>query len=392
MQRGFGFQGSGFSRYLTALSVLSLGLLAAGCGAPKIGATESYTGRMERHAREFGRFRLPEQVGVVENIGLQLPAVSPDGEQVLYLRLDAPAVSPMTLLGSSDAADTPGEGTLTIWLRPARGTSAGRRLSTQRWAHSAVWSASGRAIAYVANEPPGSRIVHHDLASGRETSLGVPGAVNCLPRFDGDDRSLLFCSGASAAGPFRVFRQCTEGEPAAALTPAGQHCVLPVLSEAGGKVLCARASGHSLHWARAGVEGTADVSDRIGNGDGPGVLALWAGIAEPVSPDRKSVLFYEAGADRIAVYNAADKRLARHRTGSVAACWINNESIALATPGGLFVVHAFSGVSLSLMSGAWVPARFVPESRTLVVLGKGQTSSRLSIYAIGFEPPEKEKS
>jgi hypothetical protein len=347
---------------------------------------------MERHTQTFGRFQLPEQIGVVENVGLQLPVVSPDGEQILYLRLNAPAVSPMTLLGSSDPADTPAEGTLAVWLRPARGTNAGRRLSSQRWAHSAAWSASGRAIAYVVNEPPGSRIVHRDLASGHETSLGVPGAVNCLPRFDGDDSTLMFCSGASASGPFRIFRQKAGEDSAVALTPEGQHCVLPVLSEAGGRVVCARADGYSLHWARASAEGTADLGDTIGDSDGPGALALWAGITEPVSPDRTSFLFYEAASGRIAVYDAATKRLARHRAGSVAACWIDKESVALATPDGLFVVNAFSGVSLSLMSGAWVPARFVPESRTLVVLGKGPASGRLTVFAIAFEPPEKEKS
>jgi hypothetical protein len=242
----------------------------------------------------------------------------------------------------------------------------------------------------VVNAPPGSRIVHRDLATGRETSLGVPDAVNCLPRFDGDDRSLLFCSGASAAGPLRIFRQRIEEGPAVVLTPDGQHCVLPIRSEADGTVVCARMDGYSLHWARAGLTGTTDLSGAIGDSDGPGLLALWAGITEPISPDRTRFLFYETAADRITTCDAVSKRLAQHRTGSVAACWIDNDSIALATSGGLFVVDAFSGVSLSLMSGAWVPARFAPESRTLIVLGKGQASSKLSIYTLAFEPPEKE--
>lgn len=371
---------------------LCLGLLAAGCHVPPAASpADPLTAGMERQSRLFGNFKLPERVGAVENVGLQLPAVSPDGTQILYLRLDAPAVSPMTLLGSADPADTPAEGTLAVWLRSLEGTAAGRRLSSQRWAHSPVWSPSGQAVAYVVNETPGSRIIHRDLAGGRETPLGVPGAVNCLPRFDGDDNSVLFCSGPGASGPFRVFRQVVGEGPAADLTPEGQHCLLPVMSAAAGQVVCARAEGNSLHWVSASLAGMTDLVGPVGESEGASPLSIWAGVTEPVSPDRASYLFYEADGGRIAVYDVAGKRLARHRSGSVAACWLGSDTIALATSDGLFAVNAFTGVNLPLMSGAWIPARFVPGSRTLVVFGKGPASSRLSVYRIAFEPPDKEK-
>ena len=107
---------------------------------------------------------------------------------------------------------------------------------------------------------------------------------------------------------------------------------------------------------------------------------------------RTSFLFYDASEGRIGVYDLASKRLARHRAGSMAACWIDQETLALATPDGLFVVNAYTGISLPLMSGAWVPTRFVPESRTLVVLGKGPSPTRLAVYTIAFDPVEREKS
>jgi len=373
------------------VAILLLCLLAAGCQAPRGGASsDPLTAGMDQHSRLFGRFKLPENVGTVENVGLQLPAVSPDGAQVLFLRLEAESVSPLTLLGSGDAADTAAEGTLGVWLRPLKGAAAGRRLSSRRWAHSPAWSPSGRAAAYVANEPPGSSIIHVDLSTGREVVLGLPNAVNCLPRFDGDDRTLLFCSGPGASGPFRVFRQAVGEGAAAALTPEGQHCVLPVFSRPGGQVVCARADGDSLHWVQAGGEGMVDLIGPVGEAAGAGSLAIWAGITEPVSPDRAGFLFYEPAGDRIVAYDVEGKRLARHRAGTIAACWMADDGIAIATPDGLFVVNAFTGVSLSLMSGSWIPARFVPESRTLVVLGKGPARSRLSIYQIVFEPPVKE--
>ena len=233
--------------------LMCLALLTAGCKTPPGGnAGDPLTTGMERQSKLFGRFKLPEKVGVVENLGLQLPVVSPNGEHILYLHLDAPSVSPMTLLGSDDPSATPKEGSLAVWLRPLKGTAPGRQLSSQRWAHSPVWSASGRTIAYVVNEPPGSRVIHHDLATGHETPLGVPGAINCLPRFDGDDHSLLFCSGTTADGPFRIFRQTAGEGPPVALTPEGQFCLLPVLSEDAGRVICARRRGLAALGAQDG--------------------------------------------------------------------------------------------------------------------------------------------
>lgn len=371
---------------------LCLCLLAAGCqGPPKAGPRDSLANEQERQHQLFDSFKLPEKLGTVDNLGLQLPAVSPDGTQILFLRLDAPTVSPLTLLGSDAPGDTPAEGTLSIWLRPLKGTGGGRRLSSQRWAHSPIWSASGQAVAYAVNEPPGSRIVHVDLTTGRETVLGLPEAVNCLPRFDGDDRTLLFCGGPGPSGPFRVFRQVVSAGPPVPLTPEGQHCLLPVMSRDDGRVLCARADGNSLSWVQAGPAGVVDLAGPIGAA-GAAALAVWAGITEPVSPDRASFAFYQEGADRICAFDVEGKRLARHRMGSIAACWLDHEFMALATPDGLFVVNAFTGVSLSLMSGSWIPARYVPASHALIVLGKGPTPSRLSIYQIVFEQQERKKA
>jgi hypothetical protein len=106
----------------------------------------------ERHARLFGDTDLPRRIGAVENVGLQIPRVSPNGRQMLYLQTDQDYLSPLTLLGSPDPQHTPPEGSLSVWLRPVEGAALGRRFSPQRWAHSPVWSDTGDAVAYVVNE------------------------------------------------------------------------------------------------------------------------------------------------------------------------------------------------------------------------------------------------
>lgn len=357
----------------------------AGCQAPQPTPGPSAQNPAEP-ARLFREVGLPTQIGLVENRGPQLPAVSPDGTRIVYLRVDAETISPMTLLGSAEPGDTPVEGTLSLWIRPLEGSLPGRRLSQQRWVHSPVWAPSGKAIAFVANESPGSMIVHLDLNSGRETLLGMPGVVNCLPRFDGDDRTLLFCSGASAAGPFRVFRQELEQGAPDALSPEGEDCVWPALTSPEGRAVCAVASQEQLRWVLAGPDGTTDLSGPVGEGGRPALLSVCAGVGDPVSPDRRGFLFYNAFDNRIVVCDFTDRRLAQHRSGSIAACWIGPEICALATADNLFAVHVFSGVSLPLMSGSWIPVRFVPTTRTLIVLGKGPGPSRLAIYRITLEP------
>ncbi|MEP0843652.1 MAG: hypothetical protein HRF43_13190, partial [Phycisphaerae bacterium] len=257
------------------------------------------------------------------------------------------------------------------------------------WAHSPVWSPSGRAVAFVVNEPPFARIVHLDLSSGDETLLGLAEAVHCQPRFDGDDRTLLFSAGPAGRGPFRVYRQRVGEGPPAPLTPEGRDCFLPLLVDDRGGVICASNLQGPPRWVRATLEGATDLTTAI-SGEGPeAVIGVCAGVAEPVSPDRRTFAYYDAVEGRVAVCDFAGRRTARHIRGSIAACWIDPRILAVATPDNLFAVDAFSGVRVALMSGAWVPARFVPASRTLIAFGlrgKGAAPTRLTIYRMVLEP------
>jgi hypothetical protein len=349
----------------------------------------------ERHARLFGDTDLPRRIGAVENVGLQIPRVSPNGRQMLYLQTDQDYLSPLTLLGSPDPQHTPPEGSLSIWLRPVEGAALGQRLSPQRWAHSPVWSDTGDAVAYVVNEPPESYIVHVDLSTGRQTLLGRPGMLNCLPRFDGNDQTLLFCAGEEAAGPFRVYQQAVGDAEPTALTPAGADCLFPVMSDGRGSVLCAQVSGEHLNWVKSGPGGIATLASQCGLSARPGVLQTWAGVASPLSPGRDGVLFYDLARDRVCVLHVAERVVRRHRPGSIAACWLDNETIALAIPDGAFVVNTTTGMSISLFNGQWLPSRYVPATRRLILLGH-DTPRRFAIWEVVFKtrmgPEDAERS
>lgn len=369
---------------LLAATVVWAGL--AGCRSPG-GASAGDAARAinERHVRLFGDAELPRKLGTVENVGLQIPTLSPDGDKLLYLRTDQDYLAPMTLLGSPAPEHTPSEGTLSIWLRPVEGAATGRRLSPQRWAHSPVWSDSGRAIAYVVNEPPTSFIVHLDLDSGQESTLGVPGAINCLPRLDGNDQAVLFCASETVEGPFRVYRQAVGDAEPTPLTPAGSDCLFPALSDGVAGVLCAQVEAGHLNWVKCGPRGIREVAPQWSRSARPDLLQTWAGIASPLSPGRDAVLFYDLVHDRVCVLHVAERIVRRHRRGSIAACWVGNEAVALATSDGVFVVNTTTGVSVPVFNGQWIPSRFVPTTNRLVLLGY-ETPRRFAVWEVVFRP------
>ncbi len=368
-----------------ALIPVVLGVALAGCAPKQVSTGDSLTASMDRHRQAYGDFEPPRKIGSVPNLGLQLPQISPDGTQMVYLRTDRDAVSPMTIFGSDDPSVTPTEGTLSIWLRPVEGASLGRRVSRERWAHSPVWSNSGEFLAYVAGETGGTVIVRVNVSSGQADVLGAGPGVSCLPVFDGDDNTLLFCRGDSAADPFTVCRQAVGESQPQTLTPKGMDCLLPVRYE-NGNVICARTEGQHLDWVECSPATARELVPKCGGSQRPGVLQVMAGIPQPLAPDRKNFVFYDQNRDRVGVCQIGARTVRLHRAGSIAACWLGNDTLALATSEGLFAVNATSGVSLPLLSGSWLPMRYVPAAAKLYLLGKDNGTSRLAIYELVFRP------
>lgn len=373
-------------RSIVAWTVLAALTALVGCQSParkKPTAAETARSRNDEHLRRFGDFELPRTIGHIENVGLQIPTVSPDGRRILYLRTDGADLSPLTLLGSPKGRDTPAEGTLSIWLRPIEGRAFGQRVSQRRWAHSPVWAESGNAIAYVVNDPPVSFIVHVDLVRNEETVLGLPDAINCLPRFADNDQSVIFAAAKKWGQAFRVYRQDTHQRRPGALTPEGMDCVLPMPTDRADRVFCARRDPDQLAWALCGPQGVTTIGASIGSSSLQTVLQTWAGVPSPSSPGGRGILFYDTVQDRMSVLHLSEKRVLRHRTGSIAACWLADDAIALATSEALFAVNTETGLSPQLLNGSWLPVRYVPETRRLILFGKDRPG-RFAIVEITF--------
>lgn len=348
-----------------------------------LGAIDPVAAINERHANKYGNFDLPRKIGVVENVGLELPKISPDGKWILYLRTDCEHLSPMTLFGSPVPSDTPSEGTLAVWLRSVQGNAPGRPLSTVRWAHSAVWSPDSRAVVYVVNEPPISWIEHVNLADGTRTRLGQKRMINCLPRFDSDGRAILYCAAEGVAGPFKIYHQNLDQTEPTPVSPEGMDCLLPVLYQNDGRVICASLQADQFRWIAASSQGMNILAESYGLADRSTLLQTWAGVIDPVSPDRQKFMFYDTVQSRICMYYQPEKIVRSHRNDSIAACWMDDQTITLATADRVFLVNTQTGMSLELFNGAWIPGRYLDSERKLILLGR-ENSRRFSIMEIQF--------
>ncbi len=371
--------------HLAHMFLLPAVIVFSGCKTPPKSPSplEAFNTSNDEHLRRFSDFTF-QKLGSVENIGLQVPVVSPDGSQILYLRTNREYVSPQTLLGSPDPKDTPETGRLTVWLRPVIGAGLGREFSPNRWSHSPAWSDSGGAVVYVTNTPPSSAIIHTDLTTGRQTVLGVTGMINCLPRFDADDRTVLFCAGTDPKGPFRIYRQSLSDKKPTPLTLPGVDCLFPLFVDNTGGVFCARADGENIKWIQGRRDGLRDLTKPCGYTARPVVLQTLAGIPNPVSPDRRSFAFYDALQNRTCVYHCIGNVLRAHHPDSISACWLTDNAIALATNEWLFAVNTTTGMSLQIFNGEWITARYIPLSRSLILFGK-DTPRRFSIMEINFK-------
>ncbi len=367
------------------LASVGLAWVAAGCeGGGQAGLAGLSDAERHLH-RQFGEAELPRHIGTITSIDLQAPRVSPDLRQTLYLRTDRGRVNPMTLLGSTRPAHTPEKGMLAIWLRSTNGTELGRRLSPERWAHSPVWSHSGRAVAYVVNEERKGRIVHIDLATGRRTAMGLANRIHAMPRFDHDDMALLFCVAPAVDRPFRVYRQRPDDARATPLTPEDDDCVLPVRTFHGDGVLCARAEGEKLRWVIYARNNAEPIDEIWGMSTRPGLLQAWAGIAQPLSADGKRVLFRDSAAGRVRLLDVERKAASDLPAGSRSACWLGDESVAVATPDLLSVWTTDAEASLGVAGGQWMPCRYDRGKHRLIMLGAA-SPGQLAIWDVIFTP------
>lgn len=357
--------------------VLSLGCRSA---APAITGAPEFVD-WEKTRQRFAN-AWPKRVGSVENNGLELPRCSPDGRWLAYLHIEGPPPPPQIRLAGPRS--TPAEGSLQLWLKPVAGDDPGRRMSEERWVHSAAWSPDGQSLVYVVNDPDGaSRLVLHPIA-GQPTSIGVAGRRNCIPSFAPDGKSILFCVSPVEEARFELHRADLPGGRPASLGDRpifGQH---PRMTPDGQAVYYFEAGQSGLQLWRHRVRGGG--GDLLLDGCGPpDPLASFHAlecVVDPMNSDGSFCLF-DATAGRIVGVSSDGRSSRGHRENTVAACWIEPSLFVLATEQDLFLTSAASGLSHTLLNGSWLPVRYRPADQTLILLGRA-TNERFAVWQLVF--------
>ena len=353
--------------------------------------------------------------GAVRHAGLGLPVVSPDGRWVASLES----------AGGPDAvdADAPltgrGLGGVSLWVRgvdegadrPASPSGApfgsGAFPVALEGASSPVWGADG-LLWFVSTLDDGAALVSYDPRSGqlRRRGTGLRRMLTPAPTADGRSVCVVGHGGNPESSLlFRVDLARQRTEPGPPPAPGGRAQVLPTAT-AGGVLFVELREGDggeplpaALRRWGGGAAPAADVAPLPALASVFDAASLFAGVASPLSPDGRWLLFFDASAEppglqRVDLRTGAREPVA---AGGTAAAWWSADRLAVAVepvaggPGlakepGLRLVDLAEGArgSVTLLPGRWAP-RWVgvdPAGASVLAVTPGERPDRLKLVQL----------
>ena len=301
-----------------------------------------------------------QPLGEVDNSGLQLPAVSPDGKWVVYLssRSDRPIEREALFTGR-------GLETMALCVRPAAPGAAARVVC----ASGAAWptfTADSRRLLFVAYGATGRcDLGIHDLAEGTTDRKSLGLAHMMMPAAEpAGDRVAVVAPGRQA-DTWRVHVADLAGGKVEAVCPPaeeGESQFWPQWTADGRIVYVVACGGRTslAQWAPGRLPPTSLSALRL-----PAALVglhqSFAAVSGPLSPDGARWACYEPAQDRIVLVSLADGARIELPAGTQAGCWLGAARYVAA--GGaemrLFEVSTASP-SVRLMRGAWLPSGATP--------------------------------
>ena len=324
--------------------------------------------------------------GSVRHAGLGLPVVSPDGRWVASLEAAGGpgAVDPDAPLTGR------GLGGVSLWVRgvdEARGRpaspsgapfGAGALPVALEGASAPAWGPDGR-LWFVSSGAGGAALVSYDPRSGqlRRRGSGLRRVSRVVPLPDARFVCLVGHGGNPEASLlFRFDPARQRAEPGPPPGPGGAAQVLPVAAGAGVLFVELRADAEGAPLPAAlrswggGAEPAVDVARLPALASVFDAASLFAGIPDPLSPDGRWLLFFDASAEppglqRVDLLTGRREPVA---AGGTAAAWWSADRLAAAVepvaggPGlakepGLRLVDLSAGArgSVTLLPGRWAP-------------------------------------
>ena len=338
------------------------------------------------------------------NAGLQLPRVSPSGRWVAYLDVDR-QVEPV----AADALVTGrGLGGVSLWLRRVESDGLARNIAAgdATWP---TWSPDSRRLYFISHESGGGcALAWHDVASAQTRRLAVGINRMLMPAASPDGRRVAVAGYGQVADQAVIFLidletgRATPGPPptlgGAQLAPRWldrDTLVFVELDDHGGGLM--RWTPGSPTAVPVGpLELPASVFDAV---------HLDAGLADPLSPDRRWYTYYATGEDRLGFVDLAEGTTRWSEAGHRAGRWwdggwfLAGDDIGLSlmevdapadAAGGSGGVGAASAGETSggemprmtLLPGRWAPRWADPVEGTMLLIGQGETADRFRLLQL----------
>ena len=309
-----------------------------------------------------------EKLGQIPNSGLLLPAVSPDGQWIAYLKT-APqaAASSQSLLTGKHLAG------VALVLRRTRPGAAPKTIcpSGAAWP---TWSADGRCLAFVvAAEDGRCRIGLHDLAGGTTRRVSVGARWMIMPAVSPDAGRIAAAVALDVPGRSRLHLLDVR-TAALSPAPAGQKTPWQLwpLWQDGGVVFLQR-SGETaalMQWTPAEPKARR-LTDLVAAEGMSDAFRLLAAVPRPLSPDGRRLAFYDMWQDRVRIADLSGGAARMLPPRTRAACWFGDDFLLAATDEELLLASSRGDQRKRLLRGKWLPLWADPRTRQVIVCTPG---------------------
>ena len=326
----------------------------------------------ETTSARFGMKRL----GEVPNSGLQLPAVSPDGRWIALLEVGSPEPVPPAAMFSGKGLEQ-----VSLTLRSLKDDGK-ERVVCEAGACWPAWSPDGQWLAFIVYNEGKCRLAVHDLFEATTKRIELDAATAAMPAFSPHGRQIALVVDPDRPGECRLLLlnpRTGETLPSPRVDEMEQ-VLLPQYASADTLMFLGRRNGHTCLYRWSLRERTPR---RLYDIPIPAKLTqaaqAFAGIAQPLSPDGRTLAWYDVRTDRIVLLDISTGEQRSLKPRSRAGCWFGPASFVAATDKELLLAQVRKPERKNLLRGQWLPRWADPQTSQMLLLTRGSDPWRFGL-------------
>jgi hypothetical protein len=323
-------------------------------------------------------------LGSVPNSGLELPIVSPDGRWIAYLRADPDeAIYSDSLISGKKLAN------VALLVRGLHGDTE-ERLVCASGAAWGVWSPDSKRLLFIVyDDAGGCALGTHDMVAARthRSDVGIEHMI--MPAISPTGREL-------AAVTFS--QQPDERQLSILDLETGTFRPSPPLEKIQGALWPQWIDDRTLIYLKGDTGGMflykwtleQENPKRLYQINAPRAIdqtfQIFAGIADSVSPDGRTLAYYDTAADHIVLLDLGTGERWGLKPHTRAGCWFGHKIFAAATDKELLLGFIGTAVQKSLLRGGWLPRRGYPDTNRMILCTRGDDPWTFQIVGVELLP------